>query len=341
MNNNRLEKGTVEKSDFSKLSVGVDIEDLFKNLIKNGYINKNGIIQEEFYKLTDYSNMVLDSTYESQKERIYTILQQPQKIEYGEYKEWLKKERQTTIDERTEKYYETVTTKIKRGLEKSNFWIKLNKNLRIFNAEYFMKNKGYPLFIGGEIKPELLIKSFDSLFLKTYRKNILYNKNWPFEPENGWILPDNWYSRINDIIRTEYVVKYLDGVEFLSEKIELCSKEEFGLSCNVSFEAKEDGYYAAHLYIEEEFEIPNPTWDTKKIIVLIEIQITTQLQEVIRKLLHRYYEERRKQVKKEKDIKWQWNYKSDEFATNYLGHILHYLEGMIVKIKEGQKEKIT
>ncbi|GAI51334.1 unnamed protein product [marine sediment metagenome] len=56
-------------------------------------------------------------------------------------------------------------------------------------------------------------------------------------------------------------------------------------------------------------------------------------------MLHKYYEETRKRLEKE-DIKWQWNYKSDEFVANYLGHILHYVEGMIMEIREKQKEEI-
>ena len=112
------------------------------------------------------------------------------------------------------------------------------------------------------------------------------------------------------------------------------------LPCEFSFEAKEEGYYAAHLYIRPEFEIPEVTWNTKRIKVSIEIQITTQLQEVIRKLLHKYYEQRRKGLGVEK-IKWQWDYKSDEFSANYLGHIVHYVEGMIMEIREKQKEEIT
>jgi len=79
-------------------------------------------------------------------------------------------------------------------------------------------------------------------------------------------------------------------------------------------------------------------WDTIFIKISIELQITTQLQEVIRKLLHNYYEERRIRLKEE-DLKWQWDYRSDEFATNYLGHILHYIEGMIMDIREKQEEK--
>jgi hypothetical protein len=57
------------------------------------------------------------------------------------------------------------------------------------------------------------------------------------------------------------------------------------------------------------------------------------LQEVLRKLLHKYYEEKRKREKRE-DISWQWDYKSEEFAVNYLGHILHYIEGLILEVRD-------
>ena len=67
--------------------------------------------------------------------------------------------------------------------------------------------------------------------------------------------------------------------------------------------------------------------------MLVEIQITTQLQEVIRRLLHKYYE-RQRSGRSTSDLKWQWDYKSDEFAANYLGHILHYVEGMIMDVRD-------
>jgi len=261
----------------------------------------------------------------------------PKKPKYpNEYKEWLKKEHKVEISDRTRTYYESVTSKIKTDFGKSDFWTQLTENLREFDSEYRLKT-GYPLLAPG-FKPGLYIKPFDSFLLKTFKKNILENKNWSNEPEGGWILPRNWYSKINDIIRTLFVVKYLDGVEFMIDKIKsIC--EQQGLPCRIFLEAREEGYYAAHLYTKQEFEVPRVTWDTEKIKVSIEIQITTQLQEVIRKLLHKYYEGKRKRVKEE-DIKWQWNYKSDEFVTNYLGHILHYVEGMIVEIRERQKEEI-
>jgi hypothetical protein len=101
-----------------------------------------------------------------------------------------------------------------------------------------------------------------------------------------------------------------------------------------------EGYYAVHLYFTDEYEIPRIDWDTEKCKISFEIQITTQLQEVIKNLLHKYYERRRIEFEPT-DQKWQWDFRSLEFSTNYLGHILHYVEGMIVDIREKQKGAVT
>jgi len=249
------------------------------------------------------------------------------------YQEWLKERHNVEISNRTKTYYESVANRIKTDFEKSQFWAELSENLGEFDSEYMLK-AGYHLLMRP--KAELYQKPFESFLLKTFRRNILENDQWPDEPKNEWILPDNWYFKIDDIVRTLFVVKYLDGVEFMIDKIQcLCKKHD--IACTPSLEAKEEGYYAAHVYIKQQFEIPKPTWDTERVEVSIEIQITTQLQEVIRQLLHRYYEERRQKVKEE-DLKWQWNYRSDEFGANYLGHILHYVEGMIMEIRDRQKK---
>lgn len=67
-------------------------------------------------------------------------------------------------------------------------------------------------------------------------------------------------------------------------------------------------------------------------VKLQQIWHATELQENIVNLLHKYYEGNRKKIKSKE--KWQWNYKSEEFAANYLGHMLHYLEGTIVEIRD-------
>ena len=252
-----------------------------------------------------------------------------------EYKRWLKDQHEVTISTREETYYEAVSDKIKSDFEGSEFWARLTHNFHEYNDEYLW-DTGYQLL--REYKPTILSKPFPSFLLKTFRKNILLNKNWPKEPQGGWILPSNWCSKINDIARTLIEVKYLDGVEFMTKKITaFCS--ERSSDCSVFMEAREEGYYAAHLYIRQSFEVPRKTWDTEKLDVSVEVQITTQLQEVIRKLLHSYYEDARKGTRERDCIKWQWDYRSNEFSANYLGHILHYVEGMIMEVRDRQSQK--
>jgi hypothetical protein len=255
-----------------------------------------------------------------------------------EYKKWLKDDLNIDITNKTKVYYELVATKIKAAFEKSAFWVEIDRNLREYDDEYFKESMGYNLWTSLKEPLIVYIKPFDSLLLKTFRVNILDNHNWPKAPESGWLLPDKWYSTVNDIVRTILGVKYLDGVEFVTRKFQELA-EKCGVSCKVDFEAKEEGYYAAHIYVMGNYEIPKIDFDTEFVNVSVEIQITTQLQEVIRKLLHKYYEDRRKKLKIADNLKWQWDYKSDEFATNYLGHILHYVEGMIMEKRERIKEE--
>jgi len=257
------------------------------------------------------------------------------KPDFKEYEKWLKEEHEKEITSFDKTYYEEVSNKIKQEIEKSELWETLTEKLKDYNDEYFIEKQGYQLLTNRESVPILDIKSYDSFFLKTYRKNVLENSKWPKPPSVGWILPDDWYLSINDIVRTLLVVKYLDGVEFIIEKLALLCKE-CKSPCRIDYEAKEEGYYAVHIYPKQKVEIPLRDWDARKIDVEIEIQITTQLQENIRKLLHKYYEVQRTKESQKEGVKWQWDYHRDEFSTNYLGHILHYMEGMIMEIREKQ-----
>lgn len=247
-----------------------------------------------------------------------------------EYLDWLQ---QNTSDDPvplSQQYYQTVVQTISEQFKRSDFWIALVSAYKEIDSAYQLQT-GYPLWTSPAM-PELQYKPYDSFLLKTYRKNFLDNKNWPDAPNKGWILPSNWYSQIHDILRTRFVVKYLDGVEFVISRLQqLCNTN--GIRNWPYYEAREEGYYAAHFYLKQEFEIPKPTWDTIVIDVSIEIQITTQIQEVIGQLTHKYYEERR-ETTKSKEQKWQWDYRSSEFVANYLGHILHYVEGMIMEIRD-------
>jgi ppGpp synthetase/RelA/SpoT-type nucleotidyltranferase len=109
------------------------------------------------------------------------------------------------------------------------------------------------------------------------------------------------------------------------------------LKCDTSFQARDEGYYAAHVYVNLSVQILTTNWATEGIEAKVELQITTQLQDVIRRMLHTHYEDRRMAL--QPDATWKWDHTSEEFATNYLGHILHYLEGMIVEIRDRPKKE--
>jgi len=256
------------------------------------------------------------------------------------YKEILNKRFRINIDQKTKTHYDFTTTKLKKNIEESEIWQQIIKNWKDYNDSYYSQYD-YNLFIDPDKPPEICIKEYEKFFEKTYRKNILYKPDWEKEPDDAWILPKNWYSKINDIIRTTILVKYIDGVKFIIDRIiGIC--ENHGIhGIKPEYKASEEGYYAVHIYVPFEYDIPDFRWRSRTQTVYFEIQITTQLQEVMKKLLHNYYEKKR--LKNIEDLKRipeeQWNYKSEEFAPSYLGHILHYIEGMIMEIREKQTKK--
>jgi ppGpp synthetase/RelA/SpoT-type nucleotidyltranferase len=253
----------------------------------------------------------------------------------ADYKKWMEQELHFDLTTRITNHYNTVVSTIRNDFENSDFWHDLLLHLPDFASEYLLAFD-YDLLIPN-FKPELATKPYESFLHKTFRKNVLANQNWPHPPDGGWITPDNWIERINDVLRTFFVVKYLDGVEFLAEKIQ-SSGHTHHMQFQLSYEAREEGYYAVHLYSTQRFEVPRMTWDTEFKQISIEFQITTQLQDVITKLTHKFYERRRALVEPSSK-KWQWDYKADDFLANYLGHILHYVEGMIMEVRNREREK--
>lgn len=251
---------------------------------------------------------------------------------FEEFKKWFEKFSSIKI-ERYRRYYDNATRLLKENFTKSQFWSALSNKLPDINDTYLQQKK-FTLISKTET-PDIDIKSLDSLLDKVYRKNVLNNQNFPKPPEGGWITPENWFTNINDILRTTIEVKYIDGVEFLLKEIKQIAQKN-QCSFNYSFEARDVGYYAAHAIATIELELLDQNWAPHQTKINVEIQVTTEIQEIIKNLLHKYYEENR--IKHQsKDYKWQWDYKSDEFATNYLGHIVHYVEGMIVEIRDKQQ----
>ena len=247
-----------------------------------------------------------------------------------EYGTWLKKKFTINITAERNRY-ERESARIKAAADSSPFWLEYKARKTELADAYFARTT-YPLFADSSAE-ELLVKPWASFFEKTYRENVSDNPSWPDEPANGWLLPANWYQRIHDIARTSIVVKYLDGVKELTKFFSDIAQDQMMSDFFCSFEARDTGYYAAHTRVGLDFNLLIENWSEVSVRGQFEVQITTQLQEVIRRLTHKEYEVRRLRDT-EPTEKWQWDYSSDSFKPNYLGHILHYMEGMIMEVRE-------
>jgi len=252
-----------------------------------------------------------------------------------EYLVWLPTAGLGALLSTLEVHYLHVTAKAKADLEKSPCWTAVCAALREWEGEY-LASTGSPLLVGPG--PNVLVKPWRSLLIKTFRKNVVENLRWPEPPEGGWILPGECFALINDILRAQIVVKYADAVGFLAGRLAALYNSH-SLPCEVQWEARETGYYAAHVYGKPTFDLPTLTWKTVSTALSVEMQITTQLQDSIRTLLRWHYEAERVHPDP-RDHGWQWDLQSEKFATCYLSHVLHYLEAAIVGIRDRQQKEV-
>ena len=176
---------------------------------------------------------------------------------------------------------------------------------------------------------ELDEKSYDSAVNKSFRENIISNEQYPEPPEKGWATPQNLLTYINDGVRGSLVCKFIDGPSYLSDRLAKYA-EILGLKYRRYSQEKDEGYYAYHFYAGFSVTLLEPNGSTREAVVNMEIQVTTQLQDVLRSLTHRFYEERRLQSEVDRS-KWKWDYASNRFKVGYLSHALHLLEAVIVE----------
>jgi ppGpp synthetase/RelA/SpoT-type nucleotidyltranferase len=254
----------------------------------------------------------------------------PSQRQYGP---WLVEKELVSDLDVSRNHYDTVTEAVKNQYLQCSFWQAILRGLKDVDAQYLIDHK-YPLI--AQYSPEIVIKPWFSFLEKTYRKNILNNANFPNPPNGGWISPTNWHSTIHDVIRTTIIVKYLDGVPLLVEFLRGASQEH-EIEFQGGLEARVDGYYGAQCICSAMCDLTGLDWIKEQKRVSLEIQVTTTMKDVIKRLLHSYYEIRRVEFGQPSQIELSWNYKSDEFIATYLGHILHYVEGMILDVRDRKR----
>jgi len=107
--------------------------------------------------------------------------------------QWLESRHEVVVGPALKTRYETIVAKVKNDFLETAFWRRAITSLDELDGEYRLKAANYPLFL-SDGEPKVQVKSFDSFLLKTFRRNVLENENWPAPPAGGWLVPDTWYS---------------------------------------------------------------------------------------------------------------------------------------------------
>ena len=241
-----------------------------------------------------------------------------------EYIKWARKELNSDFkDPRTEDIYNLALGGALTEITNHAFLDDYGSLVSEWAANYAQRKKS-ALFM-GETKFEPQIKPYASAVNKSFRINVLWNANYPKPPEDGWVTSDNLFKYFDDAIRGTMVCKYLDGPGFLVRKLLQLARSN-GVRSYQRLQAKDEGYYAYHFYTE--YEIDSYDWRPR-----LEIKVTSQLQEVMRDLTDKFYEERR--IMPERKVSnWKWNYKENEFKASYLSHALHLLEAYVIQSRD-------
>jgi ppGpp synthetase/RelA/SpoT-type nucleotidyltranferase len=261
-----------------------------------------------------------------------------------EYVEWLERTWRGDVRELREGRYLHLQGDLKQTFEVSEFWRQLCDRLDQWSERYEKENEA-PLFHAVPQAPRLLAKPWESFLSRTWRENVgSANKNWPSPPEGGWWLPDCWYERAWDIVRTRIVVRYLDGVTMLADEItKLANQRRFGLRALQEREDKETGYYAIHVIVQHPFVVPALDYtEAEHRSSGIEIQVMTTLAEVISQLTHVYYEDRRDAASPIRGTIWDED-RSEEIAEDIEASALweqsQAVEHEVMKLRKRIRER--
>lgn len=253
----------------------------------------------------------------------------PQNIK--EYKQLFKKKFKFDFNsEPCKNLFETNVQGIALQIKEHVYFRDLDNKIKSWSIEYYKNTKSDLLMINNPL--ELLKKTFDSAIDKSFRINVLWNKEYPKPPDKGWVTPQNLFIYFNDIIRGLLVCRFIDGPIFLAEKLTKYAKA-LKLESHYYTQERDEGYYAYHFYVRLPVNILSEFFISETNSIEVEIQITTQLQEVLKNLTHQFYQINRiKYI--EPSNKWKWDFKSNQFKISYLSHTLHLIESVIVEARE-------
>ncbi|MGB3760985.1 MAG: hypothetical protein WBA07_32210 [Rivularia sp. (in: cyanobacteria)] len=251
-----------------------------------------------------------------------------------DYKSWCREFLNVDFDDEASKNrYEINILNAHLAANNHSFFQLLDRKLEECSDSYEQMTNS-ELFI-SPVNFKLVQKTYDSAVDKSFRTNILWNDNFPEEPKKGWVTPINLHSYFNDAVRGYLICRFIDGPRFIAKQLGKYAKS-LGLKSRFYSQEREEGYYAYHFYVTIEVPFLDESFKKVNSQIEIEIQLTTQLQEVLKELTHQFYQVNR--LRSDNNSKWKWNYKTNGFKLSYVSHTLHLLESIIIEIRDNKTD---
>lgn len=248
-----------------------------------------------------------------------------------EYVSWAKETLNIDYEGAHERAFRSNSAFALLTVQRHQFFQTLGEYLEVVSGEYAAEHRS-PLLMNIN-PPELFQKSYESAINKSYRLNAVWNRRFPNNPQTGWVTPANWYILFDDLIRGTLVCKYLDGPPFLAKRLEQRA-QGLGLACTVKALGRDEGYYAYHFHVKIPVDLVDAEFNEHPVDLSVEIQLTTQLQEVLYNITHKFYEQNR--LQRARDTDWKWDHGSNLFKAAYVSHTLHMLEATILELRDSE-----
>lgn len=215
----------------------------------------------------------------------------------------------------------------------SKFWAEAAELLPTWSSDYrslhgdaLLAYQSLPPFVG---KPAARCRDKLCQWLR--------NASQPAEalvPAKGPPIP-----RLNDLVRTRVSCKYLDGVQFLANRLVGLAKRH-GLKHEWHRRGLLQGYFAQHVTIELPV-IFRFAGAVEAAPITCEIQLATVLATRIWETSHSIYESARSHD--DEPSQWQWDPDDPRFVSRQLGHVIHLADGLLVQLRRSnsrpKKEK--
>jgi hypothetical protein len=209
------------------------------------------------------------------------------------------------------------------------FWAEVNRRLPDWHAEYKTLT-GSDLISGLELGG-FVHKSTKSILNKLSRYE-LKNELIKYIPTEGPPIP-----QIGDLVRTRIKCQYIDGVEFLSSKIEILGIE-LTVSPSRERQGKIEGYFAQHINILHDVTYREAGFG-RLAKISCEIQIASSLASQMWETSHPLCERVRSETQSSPE-NWQWTPNDPRFIANQLGHMLHLADGLLVQLRDLKKQEL-